>query len=294
VETLLKILLELVLIGLIEDLLVEMPDDLLVEVLESLLDELTVGTFEDLLDDVLEAILDGWTDILLVGRLLLDVLARVLLDTLLALIALAGVTLAEVLLDRVIEDAGDLLLDVELGNLLLDNRLLEVERFDEWVVDKMLVGRPEETDIDRDTSLFFKELTGVLLGVVEVETPRVTQTTLFMVTVWGGILVHVVVAVRPWIIVAVRRAVELMVFVKTWLLRTVMVLVVVSREGTMDKHLQALDIAALFMLLITAGVAHFEEVALLTSSVDWSRSSRLRIDGATDVASGVTVHVSVI
>lgn len=65
------------------------------------------------------------------GRLLLDVLARVLLDTLLALIALAGVTLAEVLLDRVIEDAGDLLLDVELGNLLLDNRLLEVERFDE-------------------------------------------------------------------------------------------------------------------------------------------------------------------
>jgi hypothetical protein len=66
-----------------------------------------------------------------VGRLLLDVLARVLLDTLLALIALAGVTLAEVLLDRVIEDAGDLLLDVELGNLLLDNRLLEVERFDE-------------------------------------------------------------------------------------------------------------------------------------------------------------------
>jgi hypothetical protein len=282
VETLLKILLELVLIGLIEDLLVEMPDDLLVEVLESLLDELTVGTFEDLLDDVLEAILDGWTDILLVGRLLLDVLARVLLDTLLALIALAGVTLAEVLLDRVIEDAGDLLLDVELGNLLLDNRLLEVERFDEWVVDKMLVGRPEETDIDRDTSLFFKELTGVLLGVVEVETPRVTQTTLFMVTVWGGILVHVVVAVRPWIIVAVRRAVELMV------------LVVVSLEGTMDKHLQALDIAALFMLLITAGVAHFEEVALLTSSVDWSRSSRLRIDGATDVASGVTVHVSVI
>jgi hypothetical protein len=66
-----------------------------------------------------------------VGRLLLDVLARVLLDTLLALIALAGVTLAEVLLDRVIEDAGDLLLDVELGNLLLDNMLLEVERFDE-------------------------------------------------------------------------------------------------------------------------------------------------------------------
>lgn len=65
------------------------------------------------------------------GRLLLDVLARVLLDTLLALIALAGVTLAEVLLDRVIEDAGDLLLDVELGNLLLDNRLLEVKRFDE-------------------------------------------------------------------------------------------------------------------------------------------------------------------
>jgi hypothetical protein len=74
--------------------------------------------------------------------------------------------------------------------------------------------------------------------------------------------------VRPDIIVAVRRAVELIVFVETWLVRTVMVLVVVNLEGTMDKHLQALDIAALFILLITAGVAHFEEAALLTSSVD--------------------------
>jgi hypothetical protein len=59
-----------------------------------------------------------------------------------------------------------------------------------------------------------------------------------------------------------------MVLVETWLVRTVMVLVVVSLEGTMDKHLQALDIAALFMLLTTAGVAHSEEAALLTSSVD--------------------------
>jgi hypothetical protein len=48
------------------------------------------------------------------------------------LIALANPTLAEVLLeDRVVDDAGGLLLDVELNNLLLDNRLLEVERFDD-------------------------------------------------------------------------------------------------------------------------------------------------------------------
>jgi hypothetical protein len=305
VETLLEILLELVLIGLVEDLLellligwvedllVEVLDDLLVEILESLLDEATVGTLEALLDNVRVAILGDWLDDLLVRLLLLDVLARVLLDTLLALTALVGPPIATVLLeDRVVE--GDLLLDVELGSLLLNNRLLEVERFDDWDADELLIGRVEGTGVDRDTSLLRKELTGVLLDVVEAETPRVTQTTLFMVTVWGGILVHVVVAVRPDIIVAVRRAVELIVFVETWLVRTVMVLVVVNLEGTMDKHLQALDIAALFILLITAGVAHFEEAALLTSSVDWSKSSRLRIDGATDVAPGVTVQVSVI
>jgi fructose-1,6-bisphosphatase/inositol monophosphatase family enzyme len=48
--------------------------------------------------------------------------------------------------------------------------------------------------------------------------------------------------------------------------RVVMVLVVVSLEGAIDKHLQALDIAALFMLLKAAGVAHVEETTLLTSS----------------------------
>lgn len=48
--------------------------------------------------------------------------------------------------------------------------------------------------------------------------------------------------------------------------RVVMVLVVVNLEGAIDKHLQALDIAALFMLLKAAGVAHVEEMALLTSS----------------------------
>jgi hypothetical protein len=134
-------------------------------------------------------------------------------------------------------------------------------------VDKLLVGRLEETNVDRDTSLFRKELIGVLLGVVEVGTSAVTQIILLKVTVRGGILVCVVTAVRPCIIVVVRRAVVLMVFVETWLVRTVMVSVVVNLESAMDKHLQALDIAALFILLTTAGVAHFEEVALLTSSV---------------------------
>jgi hypothetical protein len=72
-----------------------------------------------------------------------------------------------------------------------------------------------------------------------------------------------------------------------------MLLVVVILEGAIDKHLQALDIAALSMLLNTAGVAHVEEVTLLTSSVGWSRFPRLRIDGASGVARDVTVTVSV-
>jgi hypothetical protein len=109
---------------------------------------------------------------------------------------------------------------------------------------------------------------GVLMGVVKVELSAVTVTIRLMVILLGGTTVNVVVAVRPCIIDVVRRAVVLMVFVETWLVRTVMVLVVVSLEGAMDKHLQAFDIAALFMLLTTAGVAHFEEVALLTSSAE--------------------------
>jgi hypothetical protein len=44
---------------------------------------------------------------------------------------LVGRTLAEVLLeDRVVDDARRLLLDVELGDLLLGARLLEDDRFD--------------------------------------------------------------------------------------------------------------------------------------------------------------------
>ena len=66
------------------------------------------------------------------SRLLLEKLVRVSLDILLALTALAGPTIAEVLLeDRIVADEGDLLLDVELDDLLLDERLLEVERFED-------------------------------------------------------------------------------------------------------------------------------------------------------------------
>jgi hypothetical protein len=60
---------------------------------------------------------------LLVSRLLLEELADVSLDTLVGLIALSGRTLADVLLkDRVVEDTGKVLLDVEL-DLLLDEEL---------------------------------------------------------------------------------------------------------------------------------------------------------------------------
>jgi hypothetical protein len=200
-----------------------------------------------------------------VNRLLLEMLPDESLDTLVNLITPTGRTLAEVLLeDRVVDDTSRLLLDVELGDLLLGVWLLEDERFDDGVVDELLAGRLEVFDVDRDTPLLRKELVDVLLDLVSA---IVTVILFITVTVLGGTIVIVVTAVRPDILVVVRRAVELMIFVEVWVMRSVVVLVVVDLEGAMDKHLQALDIAALFMLLNTAGVAHVEAVALLTSSV---------------------------
>jgi hypothetical protein len=67
-----------------------------------------------------------------VSRLLLAMLADISLDILVNLMALVGRTLAEVLLeDRVVDDARKLLLDVELGDLLLGAWLLEDDRFDD-------------------------------------------------------------------------------------------------------------------------------------------------------------------
>jgi hypothetical protein len=66
-----------------------------------------------------------------VSRLLLAMLADISLDILVNLMALVGRTFAEVLLeDRVVDDARKLLLDIELGDLLLGARLLEDDRFD--------------------------------------------------------------------------------------------------------------------------------------------------------------------
>lgn len=49
--------------------------------------------------------------------------------------------------------------------------------------------------------------------------------------------------------------------------RFVIILVNVVLLGANDKHLQALEMAALFMLLTAAGVAHVEAAALSTKSI---------------------------
>jgi len=133
-------------------------------------------------------------------------------------------------------------------------------------VDRLLAGRLEDFVVDLETPSFRRELAGVLLDLVEVDF-IVTSTILVMVTTLGGTTVTVVDAVRLCLIVVARRAVELMVFVEIWVIRVVTVLVVVRLEGAIDKHLQALDIAALFMLLNIVGVAQTEVAALLASSV---------------------------
>lgn len=135
------------------------------------------------------------------------------------------------------------------------------------MVDELLAGRLEVFDVDFETPSFRKEL--VLTSLVEIEEGLsiVTSTNLVKVTVLGSTTVAVVDAVRLRTTVVARTAVELIVFVETWVVRSVMVLVVVSLEGAIDKHLQALDIAALFMLLNIVGVAHVEEATLLTSSL---------------------------
>jgi hypothetical protein len=204
----------------LEDVLVAIldgwVDDLLVEILSMLLDDADIEILEDVLENVLVAILDGWSDGWLVSRLLLKMPADVSLDTLVNLMALVGRTLAEVLLeDRVVDDARRLLLDVELGDLLLGARLLEDDRFD-WVVDELLAGRLDVFDVDRDTPLLRRELADVLLGLVEVGSAIVTVTLFTIVTVLGGTIVIAVTAVSPAILVVVRRAVELMVLVEAW------------------------------------------------------------------------------
>lgn len=148
VGTLVEALLEPVLTGLLEDLLAETLDDLLAEMLDDLLaesmddsldemlalllDDAAEARFEDMLEDLLEYVLvttlDGWPDDLLASRLLLEELIGMPLDVLVDLIALTGRTLDGALLrDPVVDDAANLLLDVELFDLLLGTWLLEVE-----------------------------------------------------------------------------------------------------------------------------------------------------------------------
>lgn len=60
-------------------------------------------------------------------------------------------------------------------------------------------------------------------------------------------------------------------------------------RGTIERQLHALEMAAFFMLLTTAGVAHVDEVALSKSSLGWLKCSRL----CKGIARGVTVTVLV-
>ena len=71
--------------------------------------------------------------------------------------------------------------------------------------------------------------------------------------------------------------------------RTTLVLVVVTFRGAIDKHLQALEMAALFMLFTTLGIGQVEEVALFKRSLECFKCLRL----CKEFDEGVTVTVFV-
>lgn len=162
-------------------------------------------------------------------------------------------------------DLVDLLLVVELVGLLLGTRLLEIKLPRDRLGDRLLAERLEDFEDDLVTPSLCTELTDVLLDFGKVDVFAVTVTIDVLVTSRRGVTVATAVALD--LIVVVRRAVELASLVDTRVMRCTFVLVIVVLRGTIDKQLQALDIAAFFMLLATAGVAHVETVALSTSSL---------------------------
>lgn len=74
--------------------------------------------------------------------------------------------------------------------------------------------------------------------------------------------------------------------------RTTLVLVVVTFRGAIDKHRQALEMAALFMLFTIFGVGHMEEVALFRRSLGCFICLRLCLEFDEGVT--VTVFVKVV
>ena len=162
-------------------------------------------------------------------------------------------------------DLVDLLLVVELVGLLLGTRLLEIKLLGDRLGDRLLAERLEVFEDDLVTPSFCTELTDVLLDFGKVDVFAVTVTIDVLVTSRRGVIIATAVALD--LIVVVRRAVELASLVDTRVMRCTFVLVIVVLRGTIDKQLQALEIAAFFMLLATVGVAHVETVALSTSSL---------------------------
>jgi hypothetical protein len=215
-----EVLLELVIDNLLEDLDVDRLDVLLVEMPRSLLDNLSVELAVVLLgtwsspaveagnSDVvlLDLLLKNW---LLLGKLAglsLDELVDLLTDRKLVTVLLEGLIVRDIL--------ASLLLETELDGLLLDVRLLVANWLEGEIVERLLIGRLDVFDEDRDTPLSRTELIEVLLGPIEVEVFAVTVTITVRVTNFRG-GVNVATAMRLDLIVVVRRAVELTILVET-------------------------------------------------------------------------------
>ncbi|TIA06049.1 hypothetical protein D6C83_08736 [Aureobasidium pullulans] len=128
-------------------------------------------------------------------------------------------------------DLVDLLLVVKLVGLLLGTRLLEIKLLGDRLGDRLLAEKLEVFEDDLVTPSFCTELTDVLSDFVKVDVFAVTVT------------IDVLVTSRRGVTIATAVALDLIVV------------------------LQALEIAAFFMLLTIAGVAHVETVALSTSSL---------------------------
>ncbi|KAH0194819.1 hypothetical protein KCU70_g396, partial [Aureobasidium melanogenum] len=172
--------------------------------------ELLLNFLEELLADVMEVLLE----------LVLDNLLEDLDNSLLSCSALGHLQLSrqEIQMSWFIARRTGRLANGpktshKLDGLLLDVRLLVANRLDDEIVERLLIGRLDVFDEDRDTPLSRTELIEALLGPIEVEVFAVTVTITVRVTnVRGG--VNVATAMRLDLIVVIRRAVVLTILVE--------------------------------------------------------------------------------
>ncbi|KAH0250668.1 hypothetical protein KCV00_g412, partial [Aureobasidium melanogenum] len=188
----------MLLLNFLEELLADVMEVLLELVLDNLLEDLDVDRLDVLLVEMLRSLLDNLK--FRCPGLSLDELVDLLTDRKLVTVLLKGLTVRDIL--------ASLLLEAELDGLLLDVRLLVANRLDDEIVERLLIGRLDVFDEDRDTPLSRTELIEALLGPIEVEVFAVTVTITVRVTnVRGG--VNVATAMRLDLIVVIRRAVSL-------------------------------------------------------------------------------------